>query len=209
MTAFTPSTVPPQRDQTEDTRNQLRREWLQRIAGGDQAALAALHDDTRLQVFAVARRVLEATADAEEVTSDVYLRVWRAAATYDVRRGSVMAWLTTITRTRAIDRWRALRRRPDAVDGRGCSERQGPALDRLRCPAPDPEQALLRRHRRRTVRSAVTRLAAPQRRAIQLAFFADRSHRELAAELRLPLGTVKTRIRSGVHRLTPVLADAV
>lgn len=210
MTPLTPSTAPSSRDWHEATPNDARVEWLRRIAAGDQAALAALHEDTQSQVFAVARRVLAASADAEEVASDVYLHVWRAAASYDPRRGTVMAWLTTMARTRAIDRWRSLRRRVDSVCvTSGVESRDGAALARVRCSAPDPEQVLLGRHRRLAVRSAVKQLATPQRRAIHLAFFEDQTHRELAAHLRLPIGTVKTRIRSGMHRLTPALAGAV
>lgn len=177
-------------------------ECLQRIGERDEQALTSLLDGTRAHVYAVAYRVLSRPAEAEEVTLDVYMQVWRTAQAFDRQRGTVLAWLTTIARSRAIDRLRTLRWREAPAT-------YLPDLTEVRTSSPDPEQALLLRHRRRHVGTALRRLPVRQRRPIRLAFVAGRSHQQVAASLGMPLGTVKTRIRLGLKRMSPMLAGAV
>lgn len=172
---------------------------IARCARGDQAALARLYDATAAMVNGLALRILGDRGGAEEITGDVYLQVWRSAASYDARRGSPVAWLLTIARTRAIDRLRAT-----------ASDRRQTAPLELGLAAstsePGPEEASSLAQRGRRVRAALERLSREQREAIELAFFAGLSHAEIAQALGAPLGTVKTRIRLGMGRLRDLLA---
>ncbi len=177
-------------------------EWQQliaRTAEGDQAAVAALYDRTSPQVFGLAFKILNNREAAEEVTLDVYTQVWRQAHTYDRARGAPGAWLMTLARTRAIDRFRA-----------GAAEhgRMEP-LDAAHLFASDgdtPEQNAQRQERQRYVRRALALLTDEQRHAIALAYFYGLSHSDIADKLGLPLGTVKTRVRLGMMKLREALA---
>jgi len=171
---------------------------IARCARGDQVALAALYDATAAQVNGLALRILADREMAEEVTGDVFLQVWRSAASYDVQRGSPLAWLFTLARSRAIDRLRACagERRQSVPFELGSD----PESDE-----PGPEEDASLTQRRRIVRAALERLAPEQRRALEMAFFEGLSHSEIAAALDAPLGTVKTRIRLALGRLREVL----
>jgi len=159
------------------------------IAAGDQAALASLYDATNRLIYGMTLRILGNPADAEEVTLDIYTQVWRGASNFDEGRGSVVAWLTTMARSRAIDRLRARanrgRREEALMDLDNAAPAQSPTL-------PGVE---------REVQAALRALAPEQREAIELAYWFGYSHSELAARLGQPLGTVKTRIRMGMMRL--------
>ncbi len=167
---------------------------VERVAAGDTEALARLYDGTASLVYGLALRVLHDAGGAEEITEDVYMQVWREAARYDALRGSVLRWLLTLTRSRAIDRLRA-----------GASQRARHApLDEageVHDPAPGPEHAATEGERRRLVRAALARLSAEQRETLELAYFRGLSHSEIAEYLGAPLGTVKTRIRLGMDHL--------
>lgn len=174
-------------------------ELIARCARGDQSALARLYDATAAQVNGLALRILADRELAEEITGDVYLQVWRSAASYDPSRGSPIAWLLTIARSRAIDRLRAV-----AGD-----RRQTAPLElglKTASPEPGPEETSDLAQRGRFVRAALDRLSREQREAIELAFFGGLSHLEIASVLDAPLGTVKTRIRLGMGRLREALA---
>ena len=184
----------------ELARNVAWHGYLRRISDGDQSAIAALYDESKSMVYGLACRVLRVPSDAEEVTLDVYLQVWRTALSYDPRRGSVVAWLLTIARSRAIDRLRATA---------GTTSLSDPLNDRREPVAPDldPEMASLARSERVRIRSALMALSPDQRRAIELAFFRGLTHRELAVHFGVPLGTIKTRIRTGMSKLRDLLDD--
>jgi RNA polymerase sigma-70 factor (ECF subfamily) len=174
------------------------RHYLGRIAQGDQHALATFYDESSSLVYALALRILGDAADAEEATLDVYTQVWRTAATFDAARASAASWLAMLARSRAIDRLRS-----------GAGRRREEPLDELRpLPAGEehPEEASFLSQRRRLVHAALQALSPEQRQAIELAFFSDLSHTELAARLGQPLGTVKTRIRLGMMKLRTLLA---
>ena len=171
---------------------------IARCARGDQAALASLYDMTAAHVNGLALRILGDRDLAEEITGDVFLQAWRSAASYDSGRGSPIAWLLTIARSRAIDRLRTT-----ATDRR----RTAPFELGLKAAAtePGPEEASSLVQRSRFVRAAMERLSREQREAIELAFFTGLSHNEIADTLGIPLGTIKTRIRLGMGRLRDVL----
>jgi len=171
---------------------------LLRVSAQDREALASLYDLTHARVHGMALRVLRDPTAAEDVVCEVYLQVWRTAATFDPRQGCVWTWLTVLTRSRALDRVRVSRR----------VARREEALPEVE-PAglgPSPEQSAEAGERSRLVRDALERLPREQRQLIELAYFAGLSHSELATRLGQPLGTVKTRIRSGMMGLRTHLA---
>jgi RNA polymerase sigma-70 factor (ECF subfamily) len=171
---------------------------IARIAQGDREAFGRFYDVFAGTAFALIRRVLKEPAASEEVLQDVFLEIWREAAQYDPRRGSPAAWIITKARTRAIDKLRSMRRRDRtfvAPVDEAVARQNDPA-------AQDPGVAA---EERDVVRSALAQLSSSQRRVIELAFFEGLTQTEIAARLGEPLGTVKTRARSGLERLRSVL----
>lgn len=176
---------------------------VQQIARNDQSALAALYDATNRLAYGLILRVLGDASTAEEVLLDVYTQVWRQAANYDTGRGSPLAWLMTIARTRAIDRLRS---------GWQDKQRKEPLdlLNDRETNAASPEEATVNAEMQRFVRTALGELSPEQREVIELAYYGGLSHSEIAAKLNQPLGTVKTRTRLGMIKLrealTPILS---
>lgn len=197
-----PADAAPQRAAHANARVQSRelelRELVGRIAVRDQAALAQLYDATSPALYAIALRMLANPHDAEEVVYDVYSRAWRNAPSYSEARGTVSTWLILMTRSLAIDRLRSLRRQPAA----NLADAPEPASS-----ADSPETRAESDQRSRRVQAALSRLPAEQRSLLELAFFSGLSHSEIAEQSTLPLGTVKTRIRSGLTRLRTELED--
>jgi len=152
-----------------------------RSARGDERALAQLYDSTNRLVYGMALRILGDVSSAEDVTTEVYLQVWRTAESYDPRRGTVSAWLVALVRTRAI------------------------ACLRSRKARPRPELMSAEAGRSRASRRALGDLARDQREAIELAYFSGFSQNEIVARSGLPFGTVKTRIRLGMSHLREIL----
>jgi len=171
---------------------------LSEIAHGRGEAMAKFYDETCHIVYSLARRVLSNPSDAEEVTLDVYTQVWRTAASYRRERGSVFSWLMNLARSRAIDRLRASRLRNAAP----LVEAQSVPDDQY-----DPQDLAELSQRRRIIRQALGQLPREQRTAIELAFYSGLTHSELAEKPGEPLGTVKTRIRSGMLKLRIALGD--
>jgi RNA polymerase sigma-70 factor (ECF subfamily) len=173
---------------------------LEQVAQGDSEAPARLYDATHPLVYALALRILDDVADAEEVTLDVYTQVWKTARNFDPGRGTVSAWLVMLARSRAIDRLRVASKRRRREETRD-------EVPDIPASTPSPEEASLLSQQRRRVRAALDTLALDQRQAIELAFFSGLSHSELAAKLGQPLGTVKTRIRLGMMKLRELLGE--
>ncbi len=174
-------------------------ELLEGIAQGDEASLAALYDRYHLLSFSLALRVVNDRGRAEDVVQDAFLSVWRKAGSYAAGRGSVKTWLTSIVRNRAIDLVRA-RRETDGDDEA--------VLLALRDPRPGVVEQVTASLDRQTIRTAIAELPLEQRQAIAMAYFEGLSHSEIADSTGLPLGTVKSRIRLGMHRLKDLLLDA-
>jgi RNA polymerase sigma-70 factor, ECF subfamily len=172
---------------------------MSQVAKKNEAALAQLYDGTSKIVYAMALRVVRDPSAAEDITIDVYLQVWRNAASYDSTRGEVAPWLATLTRSRAIDHLRARKARraefEDSVD----------EIADLRDSRPNPELECMAARQARLVQRAVGDLSAEQREPIELAYFLGLSHSEIATRTGLPLGTVKTRIRLGMIGLRGAL----
>ena len=171
------------------------RDLVAAMAAGDAEALRTLNARYARALASLARRFVSDEADAEEVVADVLWQAWREAKNFDAARGSVSVWLVTLARSRAIDRLRALRVRKAPVGEQPASE-----------PGPDPATRLEQAHRARIVRAALAELDANERTALELAYFSDLSQSEVAAKLGIPLGTVKTRMRSAMIKLREALA---
>ncbi len=172
----------PRPDAADDMR------LIARIRAGEPGAMSELYDRYSSVVYGVALRVLQDTAAAEDVLQDIFLQLWRKPDAFDSSRGSLAAWLAVIARHRAIDRLR--QRRPET----------------------DIEEVViagdtdLRDETERTlvidkVRSALNEMNGDQRKALELAYFQGLTHREIAEKTGEPLGTIKTRIRSGLQAL--------
>ena len=177
-----------------------------RIAAADERALGELYDRHGEMAYALALAMVREGADAEEVVADVFGQVWRRAAQYDPGRGSVAAWLATITRTRALDLIRARGRRTRAIERAAQADGDGLASP-LGAPAERPDRGIERQEARRLVARSLGELPEPQRRVIELAYFGGLSQTEIATELHEPLGTVKTRMRAGMEKLRGSLAQ--
>ncbi len=161
---------------------------IARLRGGDQAAMSELYDRYGKVVYAVALRVLQDTAAAEDVLQDVFLQLWRNPNAFDASRGSLAAWLAVIARHRSIDRLR--QRRPE-TDIEDCVISSGTDL------ADEAERVLVVEK----VRRALAEMSPDQRSALELAFFQGLTHSEIAEKTGEPLGTIKTRIRTGLRQL--------
>jgi RNA polymerase sigma-70 factor (ECF subfamily) len=174
---------------------------LERMARGDHDALAELYDRYGRLLYSLALRILRDTGDAEDVVQDVFSQAWRQASRYESTRGNVVAWLMNLTRSRAIDRVRSRRARPQPAAG------DVRAIDVPDMTEPVDEQLEVS-SRAALIRAAVDELSVLQRVAIELAFYQGLTHVDIAERLELPLGTVKTRIRQGLMKLKDRLAGA-
>jgi RNA polymerase sigma-70 factor (ECF subfamily) len=199
MASFAPATelARPPSSSKEVAWNQI----LARILCREQQALAQLYDDSSRLVYSLVLRIVRDHAEAEEVTLDVYNYVWNHAVSYDSSRGSVTAWLMILARSRAIDRLRALGRR------RAAQSVPVESLPELDSHDASPEQTSILRQQKERIRSALQVLPAEQRLVVERAYFGGLSQSELAEELGLPLGTVKTRARLGMMRLCELLSE--
>jgi RNA polymerase sigma-70 factor (ECF subfamily) len=169
---------------------------------GDRTALATLYDRFAARLYGLALRVTTDPSDAEEVVTEAFGKAWREAATFDPARGSVQAWLVTMTRSKALDAVRARNRRLRLVDAASAAP-DPVALGT----AALPTDALVEADERAVrVRAALAHLPAPQREVLDLAYFGGLSQIEIAARLGAPLGTVKTRARLALLRLRELLA---
>jgi RNA polymerase sigma-70 factor, ECF subfamily len=169
---------------------------VQSIAAGDQLALHMLYEMAHRIVFTLIVRITANRETAEELTVDVFHDVWRRASGYDAANGTVLGWIMNQARSRAIDRLRfeSRKKRNQGGDGQAVVE-----------VAADPRDVLEQREQGALLRAALATLTAGERQAIEATFFAGLSHAEAAARLNQPLGTIKTRIRSGLHKLRHAL----
>jgi len=172
------------------------RRWLERVAGGDSAALAELYDHYADLLYSLALRIVGSASDAEEVLQDTWTQAWRTARTYDASRGAVGAWLVTIARSRALDRVRSLGSRRRAETAASVEAAASPPP-----PAADPASGYASRMLRKDVAAAMGALAPQQRQVVELAYFEGLSQSEIAVRLNAPLGTVKSWTRQALLKL--------
>lgn len=170
---------------------------LARVVKGDQQAFSQLYDHSSTLLFTLAVRILGSREEAAELLQDVYLEVWRKVSRYDVGRGTPVAWLVTLTKSRAIDRLRA--RASRGYQATNLPE-VGTAAE-VADPGPSPFDTQADQELRTAVGAAVAGLPQAQQQAIELAYYEGLSHTEIASRLNQPLGTVKTRIKLGMSKL--------
>ena len=170
-------------------------ELMRQLAAGRQESLGRLHRRYAPLVFKKAAYSLDRST-AEEIVQDVFLAVWRNAEVFSPERGAFRPWVLRISHFRILNELRRRRRLPRLEP-----DPDGSLLASLPDDGPEPEELAWRESLRPAMRSACRELPRSQRQAVDLAFFKDLSHQEVAAELRIPLGTVKTRIRTGLRNL--------
>jgi RNA polymerase sigma-70 factor (ECF subfamily) len=177
-------------------------ELMRALASGNHQALEPLHRRYAPAIYRQAARSLEPSA-AHEIVQDVFLTIWREAATFDPARGEFRSWVMQIARFRVANELRRRSRRPtleaDAEWHVDAAPDQGP----------QPAEALWREYRRAVVQKAFDELPPTQRQALALAFFEDLTHAQVAAALNQPLGTTKTRIRAGLQKLRGRLTSEI
>jgi RNA polymerase sigma-70 factor (ECF subfamily) len=172
------------------------RACMTRVCAGDTQALEELYDRHAGLLYGLVVRIVGRSQDAEEVLQDTWLQVWRSAASWDPARGPVAAWLVTLARSRAIDRFRS-------VASRARAETASPPADPPLTADPAADVAARRRHER--VTAALATLAPQQRSALELAYFGGLSQSEIATRVGAPLGTVKSWTRQGLMRLRDLM----
>lgn len=163
------------------------------VARGDEQAFAELYQRVAAAVFGLVTRVIRDPAQAEEVTQEVFVELWRTASRFDPARGSARSWIMTCAHRRAVDRVRSAEsaaRRDDLAGRRD----QGRPYDEV---VEQVEASLEREH----VRRGLDALTDLQREAVVLAYYGGYTHREISELLGVPSGTVKTRLRDGLIRL--------
>ena len=175
---------------------------IQKVANQDRDAFSQLYDRFSSLVFTLAMRMLKVRSDAEDLLQEVFVQVWRQAQSYSVQRGSPEAWIVNIARSRGIDKIRSIRRMEKSfvlTDDPAWAE----SGDNVESSAAESEA-------RMAMNSALANLPETQRKVLELAYFDGLTQTEIANRLAEPLGTIKTRMRSGIQRLRDMLgAQAV
>ena len=170
------------------------------VALGDEAAFAELYDAVAPRVFGLVRRVVRDPAQSQEVTQAVFIDIWTQASRYDADRGKAISWILVIAHRKAVDKVRASQASSDRDLRQGIKEFQESYDD-----VADTVETRLEAER---VNKALETLTAPQQEAIRLAYYGGYTHQEVADFLKIPVGTVKTRIRDGMIRLRDRLGVA-
>ncbi len=177
---------------------------ISRIAEGDSEALGELFDRYSRLVFSLALKMVGDQAAAEEITQEVFFRVWKKADTYQPEQAKVSTWLTSIARYRSIDllRRRGVRPESNSISWPNLSSNLVPSTD-----GRGPEDYAVRSLQGARVRAAIAQLPLEQQQALALAYFQGYTHSQISEALQTPLGTVKTRIRLGMQKLRQLLEE--
>jgi RNA polymerase sigma-70 factor (ECF subfamily) len=173
---------------------------LARVAEGDQAAFGQLYDQSAGRVLGLVRRLLKDHAQSEEVTQEIFLEVWQNAKRYDPAKGSATTWILTMAHRRAVDRIRSSQSTRDRDTRIGLRDME------TEYDSVSETVEITVEHER--VGQALQRLTELQRQAVTLAYYGGYSHSEVAEMLKVPIGTVKTRLRDGMIRLRDELGVA-
>jgi len=179
------------------------RTLVELAAQGQERALGILYDRYSSPLYAVAYRITGERADAEEVVLEAFAQAWREAVRFRSEKGSVIAWLTMICRSRALDLVRARGRRARLVQSAATGEPEGAVA--MGGAGPNPADRVACQERARRVAEALATLSPPQREAIELAYYEGLSQSEIADRLAQPLGTIKTRVRLAMEKLRDAL----
>ena len=193
MLRLVPNINKPSEDYASDVESASKESLLRRIAEGDQKAFSRLYDDIAPRVLGLIRRLLIDHAQSEEVAQEVFLEIWQTASRFDENKGGASTWILTMAHRRAIDRIRASQSSRDRDTKVGIRD-FAPEYDHV-----SESVEVTIEHER--VKKAMARLTELQRQAVTLAYYGGYSHSEVAALLKVPIGTVKTRLRDGMIRL--------
>ena len=172
---------------------------IRQVANQDRDAFSQLYDRCSSLVFSLAMRMLKVRSDAEDLLQEVFVQVWRQASNYSAERGSPEAWIINIARSRAIDKIRSIRRMEKSfvlTDDPSRAE----SSNNIESSAAESETRL-------SMNAALANLPETQRRVLELAYFDGLTQTEIAQRLAEPLGTVKTRMRSGIQRLREIVSS--
>ena len=170
---------------------------IRAIQRGDEGALAALYDRYGAILFGLIVRIVNSRPEAEDVLQQVFMQVWNRAADFDETRGKAFSWLVTVARSRSIDRIRSLGVRARAVETANQAE--------AKMAFPTGEAAVFQAEQREMIRGVLGELPADQREVLLLAYFEGLTQVEIADRLNTPLGTIKTRMRTGLTKLRDAL----
>jgi RNA polymerase sigma-70 factor, ECF subfamily len=173
---------------------------LSQVAEGDQKAFGQLYDQTSSRVLGLVRRLLKDSAQSEEVTQEIFLEVWQNAKRYDPAKGSATTWILTMSHRRAVDRIRSSQSTRDRDTKIGLRD--------METEYDSVSESVEIRVEHERVGQALLRLTELQRQAVTLAYYGGYSHSEVAEMLKVPIGTVKTRLRDGMIRLRDELGVA-
>ncbi|MFC7306655.1 RNA polymerase sigma factor [Streptomyces monticola] len=176
-------------------------ELHRRLVYGDESALTEAYDAYGGLVRAVALRVTRSPAGADDVSQEVFAQLWSRPYAFDAARGTLRTWLSMLAHRRAVDWVRGEERHRKAVHA------DEETLYAIPAQGPGPGELVMARERALLLHSALAELPLPQRQAVHLAYFGGRTYRQVAAELGIPEGTAKTRLRSALHRLAELLAE--
>jgi RNA polymerase sigma-70 factor (ECF subfamily) len=196
-----------------DRAGEIDAKLVQRLKSREQAALSEFYDRWFPIVSALVSRMLKSPTDIEDVVEETFWHAWRQAERYDAERGSVQSWLLTMARSRALDRLRASRRfRDEPIELGAPTDAPSDTNDAMAAMAADPSVAPEHAEQRRLILAALSALPREQRDALELGYFGGLRQSEIAERLRLPAGTVKTRMRLALlklrHRLSLLREDA-
>lgn len=179
---------------------QLDAELLERVAKGDEEAFALLYDRFAPGLYSMVIKMTNDEVEAQDVIQDAFSHIWRRAGTYDRQRSAAFTWAVMVTRNKCIDRLRVRQRFARIVE-KATMERNGDlAMD------DSAAEAAGLREERLLVRAVLAKVSPDQKEAIELAFFNDFTHEQIAERLGAPLGTVKARIRRGLQKLRELLS---
>lgn len=188
----------PAIQQAQPSASTIDSKLMARVVKGDHQAFSQLYDQSSALLYSMAVRILGSREDAAELLQEVYLEVWRKVVRYDIGRGTPIAWLITLTRSRAIDRLRA-------HGDRGRHQAGGPQNGASASMGASRTPGFLEAHAdqelRGLVSTALTDMPQSQQQAIELAYYEGLSHAEIAARLNEPLSSVKTHIKLGMSTL--------
>lgn len=183
---------------TEESPQRADLDLIKRVAEGDQSAFAMLFDRLASPLYSLAYKMLGDTSEAQDAIQDVFVQIWRRASNYDSNQSSVFTWAILLTRGRVIDRLRGRARRLRLEEA---SRQEHESAQALASISESGADIVGRNEEAARVRSALAKLPAEQREALELAFFTAMTHKEIAKQVRQPLGTVKARIRRGLLKL--------
>jgi RNA polymerase sigma-70 factor, ECF subfamily len=192
----------PQMTSSTDSESQPAVELIERMAAGDELALADFYQSFAPTLYGLAMKMLEDEKEAEDVLQEGFIYIWRKAASYNPQLSSPFSWAVMIVRHKAIDRIRSRRRVERIVDRAMVEFSHFAETDERSADEPVLSE------QRAIVRAALAHMPSEQRQALELAFFSGLTHEEIAAHLATPLGTIKARIRRGLIRMRDFVREA-